>query len=162
MLAISASEEFVISGNAKTKSGIASSSAAFLFAVAFVVRHVDFRQELENAVPALRHVVELEVKQRGKFQDHTLGEFALEVGPQAVQLRHVVMLIGGLADDADEDVRVLEIRRDIDLLDGDELRVESAMPHDQLANFPFKHFVNARETMFHRAGKGDGSEMGNS
>ena len=54
------------------------------------------------------------------------------------------------ADNADVNVRVFEIGRNVDLLDRDEFRVERAFPRDQFAEFAPDELVDPFETMFHR------------
>jgi hypothetical protein len=54
-----------------------------------------------------------------------------------------------VADDADEDVGVLQIGRDIDLLYGDKLRREPALAADEFAKFAFDQLVDSLEAVFH-------------
>src|SRR5438445_12426290 len=71
---------------------------------------IEVVDDLQDAVAALGGFIELEVQLRGELEDDALAEFALELAAQFVELRERLVLLGLGADDADEDVRVLEIR----------------------------------------------------
>ena len=77
---------------------------------------------LQDAVAALAGVIEFEMELRRVFQDDALARArAGALRACVVELGHRLLLLLVGADDADKDVGVLEVGRDVDLLHGDEL-----------------------------------------
>lgn len=58
-------------------------------------------EDLQDAVPALAGLVELEMQVRREFQNDAAAEFALQFQPRVVELRQRGVLLLGRADDAD-------------------------------------------------------------
>ena len=52
------------------------------------------------------------------------------------------------AEDADEDVRIFQVGRDVDLLDGDERALESDLARENAAELALESSLT-RNTMFH-------------
>ena len=99
---------------------------------------------------ALDGFVELEVQMRREFQHDALRDFVLQE-PRGCRasLAIAALPFRFRPDDADEDVRVLQIGRDVHLLHGDERGLESDLALDEFAEFALEHFVDAFETVFH-------------
>ncbi|MEI9894754.1 MAG: hypothetical protein WDN28_12925 [Chthoniobacter sp.] len=66
-----------------------------------------------------------------------------------MQLRHGGLGLHFVAHDADVDVGVLEVRRDIHLLDGDQRSLEGHLAAEEIAELALEQFVDAFETVLH-------------
>jgi hypothetical protein len=106
-------------------------------------------KNVEDSRASLDRFVEFEMELRRVFKNDAFGEVVLQLGPGIMQHGHVAVRFFVLADDADVNVGVLQIRRGIDLLNRDELRLELALARDQLAKLPPDQLVYACETMLH-------------
>src|SRR5207247_1453394 len=94
-------------------------------------------QHVEDAIPTLDRVVEIEVESRRMLEDDALRQLLLQTDAPVMQLRHGRALLVGRANDADEHMRLLQVGRDVDLLHGDELRGKGKLAPQQLAELAF-------------------------
>ena len=84
------------------------------------------------------------------LQDDSFREKLLQLHTRATEDSNVAARFRVVADNADVNVRVFEIGRNVDLLDRDEFRIEGAFPRDEFAEFAPDELVDPFETMFHR------------
>src|SRR6266853_1981547 len=131
-------------------SAICSKPQLVFIRLLFVRGQFDLTQEVQHAVAALGRGVELEVQAGRKLENDTARQVVLQLAARVVQLCHRLMLLLFSSNDADEDVRVLEVGRDIDFLDGHELCREAHLTSEQEPELALEEFVDPRETMFHR------------
>src|SRR6476646_2698143 len=79
-------------------------------------RDVQFAEYVQDAITTFAGIVEKEVKLRSELQHDAPRKLSLQVLPCRVQCGHACVLLLGGADHAHPDLRVLEVRRDIDFL----------------------------------------------
>ena len=79
---------------------------------------------------------------RRVFQNDVAGQFGLQRGAMRFQFLHHARC-RCRAEDADENMRVLQIGRDVDLVDAHERAFESYFARDDRAQLPFHEFVDA-------------------
>ena len=84
------------------------------------------------------------------LQHDSFREKLLQLHARATEDSDVAARFRVVSDNADVNVRVFEIGRNVDLLDRDELRIEGAFPRDEFTEFAPDELVDPFETMFHR------------
>ena len=86
---------------------------------------------------------------RRELQDDPAREFVLQVFAVFVELgKHGVGRLFAASQDAHKDVGVLEVGRDVDVLNGDKLG-KRQLATDQVAEFAFHEFSDSDKTVLH-------------
>ena len=110
------------------------------------------RDDLHDLRAAHDGGIEVEMQLGCELEHHALGEFVLEQRAAFGELMDGVTLFAFGAHDADVDVAMLEVRRQVHGLHGDELGVEGHLAHHERAEFALDEFPDAGGSIFH--GKG--------
>jgi hypothetical protein len=84
------------------------------------------------------------------FQDDSFCKFPLQSAALFIQFRKDPCFLDRVADDADENVTLTKIGRDVDGMNGDQnLSAEVQFARYNFAQFPLDHLVYALDSMFH-------------
>ena len=112
---------------------------------------MQFIHQMNDPSPAFNPLVQFEMQLRRMLDDHTPRQQKLEVGTPCVQLGNNPLALLFRSDHGHVNVRVLEVRGDVHLLNGHQLRVKMDLASEQVAQFPPEEFVDAFESMFGHA-----------
>ena len=102
----------------------------------------DLIEQVEHTGAALDGLIELEVKKRGVLENDPTGELMLEVLALDLKLLDRLFLLPLRADGADEDVGILQVRRDVDGADGDKRSLEFYFTPDDYSKLPLDQFTD--------------------
>src|SRR5438128_11134470 len=85
---------------------------------------------------------------RCEFHGHTTGELGLKSRAVFFEFAHYVPAIFR-SEHADKNMRALQIRVDVNVMDGDKRAFKTNFARKYSAQFPFYDFVDAQHAMFH-------------
>jgi hypothetical protein len=86
---------------------------------------------------------------RREFHGYASRELGLKSGAVFFELFHHALAAFG-TEDADKNVRALEIGADVHVIDTDERAFKCHFTRNDPAQFPFDDFVDAQHSMFHK------------
>ena len=109
----------------------------------------DLIEEIENPCATLNGLIELEMKKRRVLEDNPAGELVLEVLTLLREDLDRLFLLPLGADGADEDVGVLQVRRDIDGANGNKGSLEFDLTPDDDAKLTLDQFTDPKQTKTH-------------
>ena len=111
---------------------------------------VDLLQNFNDARAARDRLIEVKNQMRREFHGHATREFGLKGNTMLFEPRHYLFRFLR-SKDADKNVRILQIRCDFDVVDGDKRAFKTDFARNDSTEFSFYDFVDAQHAMFHKA-----------
>ena len=113
---------------------------------------LDLVKQTQNAGATLDRLIQLEVQMGSVLDDNPAGEFMLEMLSPLLKLLERLLFLPLCAYCTDEDVGVLEIRRDIDGTDGDKWSLKLHIASYDDTKFSLDQFADSKKPEFHIEG----------
>src|SRR4030095_3908008 len=121
----------------------------WLRSLLFFAVGVDLLQNFNDARSARDRFIEMKEQVRREFHSHSPGEFGLKGDAMLFEPGHDGFRFFR-SEDADENMRALQIGTDVNVIDGDKGAFKTDFAGEDSAQFPFYHFVYAQHSMFHK------------
>src|SRR6266404_2163475 len=110
-------------------------------------KRIHFLHDLNHANTAFDRVIEVKNEMRSIFEHDVFCQSSLE--RTAMRLELANHDCSRISDDADKNMRIFQIGRDVHLIDTDKPGLKRHLPRNNAAKFAFEKFVYPEQSMFH-------------
>src|SRR5207237_8500377 len=120
----------------------------WLRSLGFLAVGVDFLQNFDYSRSARDRLIEMKMQMGREFHGHPSRELRLKGRAMLSESRHYAFSLFR-SEDADKNMRALQIRVDLNVIDGDKRAFETNFSRNDSTQFPFYDFVDPQHAMFH-------------